>query len=200
MISFSIGCLKHHLPLIDDVITVSLLAKVPGNFAGISGEWIEWLRVLVDVMMKSPLEMAWTLPKFNGVVRVWDEEVLQFTENRWRVMLERMRTAIENFPCSMDGVHNDNDLRDDFIGAGLIDATPYGKEFCLCACYKQCMMDCLGEQTICNVYVWYRCSDIVFDASICYDKSCMRWRRVVKNHGVEFMGTDFVLFFVFFSS
>ena len=41
MISFSIKCLKCHLPLIDDVIAVSLLAKVSGNFAGISGEWIE---------------------------------------------------------------------------------------------------------------------------------------------------------------
>ena len=70
MISFSIGCLKCHLPLIDDVVAVSLLAKVLGNFAGISGEWTEQLRVLVDVMMKSPLETAWTLPKFNGVVRV----------------------------------------------------------------------------------------------------------------------------------
>ena len=179
MISFSIGCLKHHLPLIDNIVTISLLAKVPGNFAGISGDWFEQLRVLVDVMMKSPLEVARTLPKFNGVVGVWGKEAPQFTENHWRVMLERMRAAVENFPCSMDGVRNDNDLRDDFIGAGLIDATPYGKEFCLHACHKWHIMDCLGEQTICNVYVQYRCSDIIFDASICYDESYMRWQRVM---------------------
>ena len=74
----------------------------------------------------------------------------------------------------VDGVCNDNDLRDNFIGAGLIDATPYGEEFHLHACHKQRMMDCLGEQTICNVYVRYRCSDIIFDAGISYDKSCMR--------------------------
>jgi len=41
MIFFSIGCLKCHLSLIDDVIAISLLAKVPGNFAGISGDWFE---------------------------------------------------------------------------------------------------------------------------------------------------------------
>ena len=82
MISFSIGCLKCHLPLIDDIVTVSLLAEVLGNFVGISGKWIEQLRVLVNIMMRSPLEMAWTLPKFNGVVGVQDKEALQFTENR----------------------------------------------------------------------------------------------------------------------
>ena len=70
MISFSIGCLKHYLPLIDDVVTISLLAKVPGSFAEISGDWFEQLRVLVDIMMKSPLEAARTLPKFYGVVGV----------------------------------------------------------------------------------------------------------------------------------
>jgi len=86
-----------------------------------------------------------------------------------------MRAVIKNFPCSVvDGVRNDNDLRDDFIGAGLIDATPYGEEFHLRACHKRYMMDCLGEQTICNVYVRYRCSNIIFDAGISYDKSCMR--------------------------
>jgi len=70
MISFSIKCLKHHLLLIGDVITISLLAKVLENFTGISGDWFEQLRVLVDVMMKSPLKAAQTLPKFNGVVGV----------------------------------------------------------------------------------------------------------------------------------
>ena len=31
MFAFSVRCLKHHLPLIDDIIAVCLLAKVPGN-------------------------------------------------------------------------------------------------------------------------------------------------------------------------
>ena len=26
-------------------------------------------------------------------------------------MLERMRAAVKNFPCSVDGVHNDNDVK-----------------------------------------------------------------------------------------
>jgi len=38
MISFSIGSLERHLPLLDDIITVRLLAKIPGNFAREDGD------------------------------------------------------------------------------------------------------------------------------------------------------------------
>jgi len=70
MFAFSVRYLKHHLPLIDDIITVYLLAKVPGNFARIKGDRMKQFRIFVDVMIKSPLEMAWTLPKFDGVTGV----------------------------------------------------------------------------------------------------------------------------------
>ena len=70
MFAFSVRCLKLHLPLIDDIVTVCLLAKVPGNFARIKENRMEQFRVFVDIMMKSPLEMAWTLPKFNGVIGI----------------------------------------------------------------------------------------------------------------------------------
>jgi len=62
--------LERHLPLLDDIVAVRLLAKVPGNFARKDGDWLERLGVLVDIMMESPLEVARTLPKFNGVVGV----------------------------------------------------------------------------------------------------------------------------------
>jgi len=64
-----------------------------------------------------------------------------------------MEITVKYFPCSVDGVCYDDDLEDDFIGAGLIDATPDGEKFCLCACHKQSMVHCLGEQTISYVYV-----------------------------------------------
>ena len=98
----------------------------------------------------------------------------------------------------MDGVCYDNDLGDDFIGAGLIDATLDGKKFHLRACHKQSMVHCLGKQTIPCVYVRYRCSDIFLDASICYNESCMRRRRVTKNHVIKFLSVNFVFFFFFF--
>ena len=50
--------------------SLSSLAKIPGNFAREDGDWLERLGVLVDIVMESPLEVAQTLPKFDGVVRV----------------------------------------------------------------------------------------------------------------------------------
>jgi len=70
MISFSIRSLERHLPLLDDIITIRLFAKIPGNFAREDGDWLEQLGVLVNIMVESPLEVAQTLPKFDGVVRV----------------------------------------------------------------------------------------------------------------------------------
>jgi len=70
MISFSIGSLERHLPLLDDIVAIRLLAKIPGKFVRKDGDWLEQLRVLVNIMVESPLEMARTLPKFDGVVGV----------------------------------------------------------------------------------------------------------------------------------
>jgi len=41
MISFSIRSLECHLPLLDDIIAVRLLAKIPENFAREDGDWLE---------------------------------------------------------------------------------------------------------------------------------------------------------------
>jgi len=70
MFAFSVRCLKCHLPLIDDIIAVCLLAKVLGNFARIKENRMEQFRVFVDIMIKSPLETAWTLPKFDRVIGI----------------------------------------------------------------------------------------------------------------------------------
>ena len=89
-------------------------------------------------------------------------------------MLEEMRAAVKNFFHSMDGVSYDDDLGDGFIGAGLINATPDGEKLCLHASHKCSMIYCLCEQSISYVDVRYRCSSIIFDASISYDESCKR--------------------------
>jgi len=59
--------LERYLPLLDDIVAVRLLAKVLGNFTREDGNWQDQLGVLVDIVMESPLEVAWILPKFNGV-------------------------------------------------------------------------------------------------------------------------------------
>jgi len=95
MFAFSIRCLEHHLPLVDDIVTVSFLAIIPGNFARISGRRVERFGVFVDIMMKPPFRAAWTFPKFNGVDAVRVEEAPQLAENRCSMGLEGMRFAVE---------------------------------------------------------------------------------------------------------
>ena len=80
--------------------------------------------------------------------------------------LERMRTAIKNFPHNVDRVSYDNDFGDGFVGAGLINAAHNGKELRLCTSYKHSMMYSLCDWPISNMDVRYKCSNVVFDASI----------------------------------
>jgi len=82
------------------------------------------------------------------------------------MMLERMRTAIKNFPCSMDRVSYDNDFGNGFVRADLINATPNGKELRLCTSYEHSMIYNLCDWPISDMDMRYKCSDIIFDASI----------------------------------
>ena len=198
MFAFFIRCLECHLPLVNDIVTVSFLAIIPENFARISGHQVERFGVFVNIMMKPPFKAAWTFPKFNGVIAVWVEEAPQLAENRCSMRLERMRFAVEYFLCSMNGVCYNDDLGDVFFGAGLVNTASNGKQFCLHACYKCCMMHCFGERMVCYVNMQYRCSNVILDASICYYEGCVIWRRVLKNHIIKFLSTNFIFFFFFF--
>ena len=51
----------------------------------------------------------------------------------------------------MDGVSYDNDFGDGFVGAGLINATPNGKELYLCTGYKCGMMYSFCDWLISNM-------------------------------------------------
>ena len=153
MFAFSIRCLERHLLLVGDIITVSFLAIIPGNFARISRHRVERFGVFVDIMIKPPFKVAWTFPKFNGVVAVRVEEAPQLTENCCSMGLEGMRFAVKYFLCSVNGVRYDDDLGDVFFGAGLVDTASDGEQFRLHAYYKCCMMHCFGEWLVCYVNV-----------------------------------------------
>jgi len=141
--------LERHLPLVDDIVTVSFLGLIPGNFARISRCQVEQFGVFVDIMMKPPFKVAWTFPKFNGVVMVRVEESPQLTENCCSMGLEGMRFAVKYFLCSVNGVCYDNDLGDIFFGTDLVDAVSDSEQFHLHACYKHYMMHCFGEWMVC---------------------------------------------------
>ena len=78
-------------------------------------------------MMKSPLEVTWTFPKLYSVVRIRVEEFLQLAKNCNGVELVWMGVAAENFLSGMNGISYNDDLRDIFLRAGLVDATSDGK-------------------------------------------------------------------------
>ena len=98
--------------------------------------------------MKSPLKLTWTFPKFYRIVEVRVEKFLQLTKNCNGVKLVVMGVTVENFLSGMNGISYDNDFQDIIFGAGLVDATPDGEQFCFSACYKQSMMDIFGKGTV----------------------------------------------------
>jgi len=134
--AFSFRSLKHHLPLVDDVVTIRFLAKVSRDFARIYGSYCERFGVFIDVMVKSPFEAAWALPEFNGIGLIRAEELLQFMKDCSSMYLERVRFAIENLLCCVNRVCYNDDLGDIIHRAGLVDTTPDSKQFHFSACYK----------------------------------------------------------------
>jgi len=76
--------------------------------------------------------------------------------------------AVENFLSGMNGIGYDYDLGDTIDGTSLVDTTPDYKQFHFSACHKRSIVNGLGERVIHYVDVRDRCSNIVFDASICY--------------------------------
>ncbi len=91
---------------------------------------------LYQLVMKSPFETTWAFPKFYGVVVVRVEEIPQLTENRCRVELERVGSAVKNFLCSVNGIGYNYDLGDGIVGTGLVDTTPDCEQFCFSACHE----------------------------------------------------------------
>jgi len=73
----------------------------------------------------------------------------------------------------MDGVSDNDDFGNVFLAVCLVDTTSNGKELCFCASDKSCIVNCLNQRMVTYVNVRYQCSDIVLNASICYDDCCM---------------------------
>ena len=60
--------------------------------------------------MESLIETTGTLPKFNGVVLVFGEELMQFLEDSYCVELIWIEFTVKDFLCSMNGISNLNML------------------------------------------------------------------------------------------
>jgi len=140
--AFSFRSLKRHLPLVDDIVAIRFLAKVPRDFARIYRSYRERFGVFINIMVKSPFEAAWALPEFNGIGLIRAEELPQFMKDCSSMYLERMRFTIKNLLCCMNRVHYNDDLGDVVHRAGLVDTTPDSKQFCFSTCYKRSVVNC----------------------------------------------------------
>ena len=148
MFSFSIWCLEHHLPMINNVITVSFLIIIPRDLAWERGSQIEWFGIFVDVIMKPLFETTRAFPEFDGIFLISFEETTQLTKNGHDVRLVWIQFAVKYFLHSIDGISDNDDFWHSFFNAGLIDAASNSKQFHLYACYEYCMMNCFDERMV----------------------------------------------------
>ena len=118
--------------------------------------------------MKSPVEITGTLPKFDGVDMIFIKESTQFLENRSHMKLIWIGATFKDLLSSVDRVGNDDYLGYIIFAACLIDTVSNGKKFCFSTCDIHSMMNHLCQRMVVYVYIGYRCSNIVFNASIYY--------------------------------
>jgi len=71
----------------------------------------------------------------------------------------------------MNRVGDDNDLGNAIMIWGLVDTTPNSKELCFSTGNINYMIDSLGNGVIVCMHMRYRCSNVIFDASICDNNS-----------------------------
>ena len=105
-----------------------------------------------------------------------------------------MRSEVKNPFSNVDGVSDDYDLRDVFLGWSLTNTVSDSKQLGFWAGNKCCMMKSLNKRLIRNMYVWNGCSNIVLDVSIyCNNGYGLQWRQF-NNHRVELMKVKFIIF------
>ena len=68
-------------------------------------------------------------------------------------------------------VSDNNDFWNNIVACGLINTTLNGEQFGFCTYDVDHMMEGFGDGFIVDVHMRYGSSNIIFDASICDDKS-----------------------------
>ena len=64
-----------------------------------------------------------------------------------------MGRGVKDSLSSMDGISDDDDLRDVSLGCGLVDAISNSKHLSFCTGNKYSMMESLDERLVGNVHV-----------------------------------------------
>ena len=131
MFAFPLRHLECHFPLIDDVIAIQFFAKVPRYFAWIRRCYCKRFGIFIGVVMEPPFEFAWALPEFDGICVISNEEFSQLFKDGGGVNLKRGGVVVENFPCHVNRIGYNDDLRDIVKRTRLIDTTSDSKQLCL---------------------------------------------------------------------
>ena len=78
--------------------------------------------------------MTRTLPEFYRIVLIVSEEVMKFAEYGYSVTLVRVWQCIEYLLGYMDGVGDNDNFGNGFLGTGLVDTVPNCEKFGFSGC------------------------------------------------------------------
>ena len=103
-----------------------------------------------------------------------------------------MGFTVEDFLCGMNGIGNFGYV---LFTAYLVDTASDGKKFCFSAHDICCMVNHLCQRVVVCMHMRYRCSNVFFDTSICYDNGCVWRRRRLQCQFIELLVAFIVVFF-----
>ena len=98
--------------------------------------------------MKSPPELTRAFPKFNVISLAGSKKLPKFIKDGSCVDLIRMGLGIKYFLDHVNGVSDDDDFRDVFFAASLVNTTSNSEKFCFCAGDKGCVVNHLDQRLV----------------------------------------------------
>ena len=90
--------------------------------------------------MKRLIKSTRTLPEFDQVILISNEEFTKFVKDGHYMDLVEMQWQIKDFLGPMNGISNDDNFGNVFSIWGLVYTTPDCKEFCFSASDKNSVM------------------------------------------------------------
>jgi len=83
LFALCIQSLECHLPIVENSITFILFIKIPQGLARKDGSKIkkELFCFFINYVMKHPIFLTWTIPKFDRVALISLEELPKFSGN-----------------------------------------------------------------------------------------------------------------------
>ena len=160
---------------------------------GKSGVGLKALVSLLTALWRDQLRWLGTLSEFNGVVLMSKEEPSKFSEYGYWMNLKEVWRQVKNFSGHMNGISDNDDLRNVVMIWGLVDTTPHGEKFSFCAGDVDYMMDVLGNRVIMGVYMWYWYSNVILDVSICDYNGSRRGTWCLDDHVVKLMSMSSIV-------